>query len=105
MPIVLPVDIVERIGRHVDGLRSTGLWNEVFAFRHRGMPHAHEVVAPYALVVPMIAQSLMEGVYEAPDDIAYGIQDEHAMEDTQDMIRGRTAKTSTASLSPTLCYA
>ena len=60
------------------------MWNEVFAFRHRSIPQTHEVVAPYALAVPMIAQSLIEGVYQAPDDVAYGIQDEQSKDDDSD---------------------
>ena len=76
MDPILPVEVVERIGRHIPALRNVGMWNQVFAFRHRGIPVELERMTRYALAVPMISQSLIEGVYRAPDAMAYGIQDE-----------------------------
>jgi len=50
--------------------------NEVHAFRHRGIPMQHDRMTTYALAVPMISQSLIEGVHKARDVMANESEDE-----------------------------
>jgi len=67
------------------------MWNQVNALRHREIPMHGDNMTTYALAVPMISQSLIEGVHrpqeneeEQDEQDQHDEQDEHDERDEQD---------------------